>query len=125
MLGSPKQYDGQRVTVFATYRTGFETSELYCLSCGDRVWVEFDTSDNGQKAAKAVDRRLRRHMGTINGLFSGVFHDAGFNGYGHLSGWRYKISVDSVSELKPIEDLGLSPQALDSETRSKVCPNLR
>lgn len=124
ILETPSKYNGKRVVVSATYRVAFEASELYCLSCSASgvVWVDFDNSDGGEKAARAMSRLIHNHRGTVNGLFSGVFRDAGHDSYGHLAGWRYKISVDSVDELKLIDKLGASPQALPPATRLKVCP---
>jgi hypothetical protein len=123
ILRSSSRYDGQRVVVFATYRVGFEASELYCLSCSELggVWVEFDSLEGGEKAARAMDRLLHKKNGTLNGVFTGVFHSAGARSYGHLSSWSYGFSVDSVRDLKLIDHVGLPPKTLGQESRSKVC----
>ena len=123
ILKSPSQYDGRQVVVEATYRAGFEASELYCLSCNDRggVWVDFDGPDGSDNVTKAIDRLLRKHRGTVNGTFSGVFHFQEGHKYGHLNSWSYQISLDSAQDLRLVDHLGLSPRALSSESRSKVC----
>src|SRR2546423_8361139 len=55
-LGSPDRNENKEVMVRATYRVGYEASELYCLSCSEKshVWVKFNSKDGGEKAAKAV-----------------------------------------------------------------------
>ena len=122
ILRSSSHYDGQRVVVFATYRVGFEASELYCLSCSERggAWVEFDSLAGGEKAAEALGRILHKKRGTVNGVFTGVFHSGGHS-YGHLNSWSYEFSLDSVRDLKLIDHVGLPPKTLAPESRSKVC----
>jgi hypothetical protein len=121
VLASPQQYAGKTVTVRATYRVAFEASELYCLSCseGDRVWVEFDSADGGDKAAKALRRLIPHDNGTVNGVFTGVFRPD--DRYGHLGAYQHQLSVGSVSHLKLVDHLGSVPARLSSESRKKVC----
>ena len=49
LVRNPDKYDGQEVSVRATYRYGFEWQELYCLDCKDKgkAWLEvpFDLDD--------------------------------------------------------------------------------
>jgi hypothetical protein len=121
VLASPERYRDQEVAVRATYRVGYEASELYCLSCsqGGHVWVEFDSADGGDKAAKAVSRLMHHKNGTVNGVFAGVFHSNG--SYGHLGAYQHELLVGSVSDLKVVDRLGLPPSRLSAYSHKKVC----
>ena len=120
VLASPERYSEKTVTVRGTYRIGYEASELYCLSCSaGLVWVEFDSAGRGEKTAKAVSRLMHHGNGTVNGIFTGVFHSAG--SYGHLGGYRNQLSVESAFSLSLVDRLGLPPSKLPPESREKVC----
>jgi len=56
VLSSPGKYEGKEVTIRGIYRVAFEASQLYSLSCPDSgpVWVEFENSDAGSKAAGRI-----------------------------------------------------------------------
>lgn len=120
ILKEAEHYDGAQISVLATYRVAYEASAIYCLSCSERgeVWVDFDGAKGGERSGKALDR-LVHTRGTVNGVFTGIFHVGGK--YGHLSGYRYKLSVSAVRDLKTIDSLGLPPASLDRSTREKVC----
>lgn len=78
ILHAAERYNGEQISVPATYRVAYEASAIYCLSCSEsgEVWVEFDTAKGGEKAGKAVDRLVRtREM--VNGVFTGGFHSGG------------------------------------------------
>jgi hypothetical protein len=120
VLSSPERYSSKTVAVRGTYRVGYEASELYCLSCsGGLVWLEFDLADHADKAAKEVSRLMHHGNGTVNGVFTGVFHSGG--SYGHLGAYRNKLSVESVSSLSLVDRLGLPPSKLSGESRNRVC----
>jgi hypothetical protein len=121
ILSSPALYDGEKVVVEATYRSSFEETELYCLSCSKArgVWVAFEASDRGKKSASTVERLLRKKLGTVNGTFEGVFHSNGH--YGSLGLWSFEITIDSVRNLKLIDREGRPPVTLSAESRSRVC----
>ena len=121
VLASPERFKDTSVTVIGTYRVGYEASELYCLSCSesDRVWVEFDSVDGGEKVSKAIGRLLHKNNGTVNGLFTGVFHFGG--GYGHMAAYQIEFSDGSASNLKVVDRLGLPPSRLSDDSRRKVC----
>jgi len=121
LLRSADRYNGVQVTVSATYRVGWEAQELYCLSCWEekkRAWVEFDSQEGGQKAGRAVDR-LVHGRGTVNGVFTGIFHTAG--PYGHLGSYQNEFSVSAVRSLKLVDRLGFPPSALRPKSRARVC----
>ena len=43
LLSNYNEYEGQEVEVSASYRFGFEYSQLFCLKCvKTKIWVEFD-----------------------------------------------------------------------------------
>ena len=76
VLDHADNFQNKSVRISATYRFGFENSELYCLSClrNEHVWVEFDSSEAGDLAAKAVRKTTHGHQtATLNGTFTGVW----------------------------------------------------
>jgi hypothetical protein len=121
VLKSPELYKDRTVKVIATYRVGLEASELYCLSCseGDRVWVEFDSAESGERVWKNISRLVHKNYGTVNGVFTGIIHFG--RGFGHLGAYQVQFSVASASTLKLIDRLGLPPSKLSEDTRKKVC----
>ena len=120
ILQEAEHYDGAKISVSATYRVAYEASTIYCLSCSEsgEVWVEFDSVKSGEKAGKTLDR-LVHTRGTVNGVFIGIFHSGGR--YGHLSAYRYELSVGAVRDLKLVDRLGVAPASLSQSSRAKVC----
>jgi hypothetical protein len=89
LVKNPEHYNGNEVTVRATYRYGFEWQYLYCLSCPDsgKVWLEIadDLDDASVKALK----RAPKGAGTINLTVHGVFMSG--RRYGHENGYQFQI----------------------------------
>lgn len=120
ILHAAERYNGEQISVPATYRVAYEASAIYCLSCSEsgEVWVEFDTAKGGEKAGKAVDRLVRtREM--VNGVFTGGFHSGG----DMATCLRIDISYrwGAVRDLKVVDRLGLPPASLSQNSRAKVC----
>jgi len=86
----------------------FQASQLYSLSCPDSgpVWVEFENSDAGSKAAGAIRQRVHT-LGTVSGVFTGVFQHPGR--YGHLGDYPYQCNVTKTEQLRTIDRKGLPP----------------
>jgi hypothetical protein len=119
VLRAPTKYDGQIVTVRATYRTALEAAELYCLGCTDLggVWVSFDP-DHDKPIGKAL-RPLGHKIGTVNGAFTGTFSACGR--CGHQKAYHFQITVTSVRDVRLVDHLGFAPAALTADSRAKVC----
>jgi len=99
LVRDPKKYNGKEVIVRATYRYGFEWSQLYCLDCLDKgkAWLSFSDLD---EASESSIRRFPK-SGIINLTVRGVF--ASGHTYGHLNGYRYQIVADRISDVKVIQ----------------------
>ena len=120
IVASPDKYNGTEVTIRGTYRVAFEASQLYCLSClkSGKVWVEFERSDAGSKAAADIRSRVLS-LGTVNGIFTGVFQSGG--AYGHLGSYNFQFTIQRAKHIQTIDHAGLPPETMDANSRSKVC----
>jgi len=104
LIKNPSLYDGKRVRVEATYRYGYEWSEIYCTDCFDlmkRTWVEFDNLDESCTSKKFL-KKLRKDSPkgrTLSVVFSGTFESAK-NRYGHLNGYQFQLDVSCVEKAK-------------------------
>ena len=105
LLRSPDKYNGKEVRVRATYRYGFEWSELYCLDCLDKGKAWLDLVAVGTTAEPAF-RRLPKGAGIVNLTVEGVFVSG--NTYGHQNGYRYQITPGKISDVKVVQKGGKS-----------------
>ncbi|HET9838626.1 MAG TPA: hypothetical protein VFR84_10350 [Candidatus Angelobacter sp.] len=98
LLRTPEKFNGQQVTIRATWRYGFEWSELYCLDCLDRgkAWLEPSFSSLDESSRRRL-KRIPKGAGIVNLTIQGTFH-AG-DTYGHLNGYRYEIMADTIRNL--------------------------
>jgi len=121
LVESPKQFDGKRVSVNATYRVAFETAEIYCLSSlhAGHVWVTFEDSPGGNAAVSKLRRSLKNGEGSANAQFTGFFRGPG--NYGHLGTYRFQFTVTSVTKVEQIDRSGNIPDALPPEVKQEVC----
>jgi len=101
LLRNPAQYDGKEVRVRATYRYGFEWSQLYCIDCIDKgkAWLKF--SDNLDEASQRSLRKLPKGAGIANLTVQGVFSSVGT--FGHSNGYRYQILASKISDVSVIQ----------------------
>lgn len=97
LLHDPQAFNGKEVTVRATYRYGYEWSQLYCLDCLDkgRAWLSIP-ADVDEKTIKAL-KHAPKWAGTVNVTVHGVFMSGGT--FGHLNGYRYQFVADSVTDV--------------------------
>jgi hypothetical protein len=71
LVSNPEPYNGKEVTVRAGYKYGFEWSYLYCLTCKDRVWLEFPNGldDSATKAMKHAPK-VAGHLHKVRPLWT-------------------------------------------------------
>lgn len=122
LLKNPDAYKDKTVRVKATYRYGFEWSELYCSDCQSQgnVWVDFD--DAFQENSKKKYRNKLKENGdggrTVNVVFTGKFLVGGH--YGHMSGYSYGFTVERVESAEVIYKLSPISNALPAEIKAKT-----
>jgi hypothetical protein len=119
LLDSADTHVGREVTVYGTYRYGFEWQDLYCVRCaGTRdgfVWIEFE-----EEAEWPTGQHFSRDQGSFNVVFRGQF-DTGTT-YGHENGYRSQLRVSRIIDARFVGSSGAVPAALPQEMRDKVCP---
>lgn len=100
LVRNPAKYNGKEIRVRATYRYGFEWSELYCLDCLDRgkAWLVPIAIDEGVERAF---KRLPEGAGIVNLTVEGVF--ASGDTYGHQNGYRYQITPYKITDVKVVQ----------------------
>lgn len=124
LVDTPDKFNQREIILSATYRYGFEQSELYCLGCEDSgsTWVEFDESF--KKSTKSKYRKMVRKNGfrgrTVNVEAIGIFYSGG--GYGDGS-YSNKFVIKSLRKAEIVADSGLLPKVLSVEQRARVCNN--
>jgi hypothetical protein len=119
LIRHPKDYDGKKVAVRATYRYGFEWQELFGVKCRDqgRTWLEF-----GADSASATRRALAKapnHQGTLNATFYGTFQ-ASKGPFGD-GGYAFKFDVQSVKAVEVISKDGWAPERLSTSEQQRLC----
>jgi hypothetical protein len=119
LVKNPETYDGKEVRLRATYRYGFEWQELFCLACREigKTWLEFDEELSAKMTARL--RKFPKDQGTINGVFSGVFHSSkGPWGQGE---YRFQLLVREITSPEVVSRSGWAPDHLRPNERKKVC----
>ncbi|HKS30533.1 MAG TPA: hypothetical protein VJS44_22095 [Pyrinomonadaceae bacterium] len=118
LVRNPEKYDSKEVTVRATYRYGFEWQEMFCLECREigKTWIEFkDIAPD----VKAQLRKLPKHQGTINAVFTGTFQSS--NGPFGDGGYSFRFIVKAVSRIEVISKDGWTPNKLPLDAQKKIC----
>ena len=99
LVRNPEKYNGQEVRIRATWRYGFEWSQLYCLECLDKgkAWLEMHPDLD-----EASERSLKRapKAGIVNLTVRGVFLSG--DTYGHQNAYCYKIVASKISDVAVI-----------------------
>jgi hypothetical protein len=119
LIKNPSLYDGKKVRVEATYRYGFEWSELYCQDCFElnkRTWVEFNNLDESCTSKKSL-KKLRKDSPkgrTLSVVFSGTFESAK-KSYGHSNGYQFQLNVSCVEKAKVLLEDSPLPTATSNE----------
>ncbi|MBZ5524413.1 MAG: hypothetical protein LAP21_19420 [Acidobacteriia bacterium] len=119
LIRSPEKYNGKEVTVRATYRYGFEWSELYCLDCLDqgKAWLDMPTAleDTSAKSLK----KMPKGAGIVNLTVQGVFVSGGT--FGHSNAYRYKIEPTKISDVAVLQKGMKSPEEEKNVEKRCAC----
>jgi hypothetical protein len=89
----------QIIRVSGTYSYDMENSAFGDDACGQNIWtwVEAEPTSNFMRAIANLKLGERAHA-----VFLGRLSGANDEGYGHLNGYRYRLLVMNVDELKPL-----------------------
>ena len=89
----------QMVRVRGTYGYDMENSALGDEACGQNIWtwVEAEPHSNFMRATAGLKRGQ-----SVDAVFLGRLSGPNYEGYGHLNGYRYRLEVVNVEELKPL-----------------------
>ena len=119
LIRSPDKYNGKEVTIRATYRYGFEWSELYCLDCLDqgKAWLDMPTAleDTSAKSLK----KMPKGSGIVNLTVQGVFVSGGT--FGHSNAYRYKIEPIKISDVAVLQKGMKSPEEEQNVEKRCAC----
>jgi hypothetical protein len=107
LVRNPEKYNGEEITVRATYRYGFEWSQLYCLDCAEKGKAWLDTGFLDDASARSL-KRAPKYAGIVNLTVQGAFVSG--DTYGHLNGYRYKIEAHKLSNVAVVQK-GMKPLA--------------
>ena len=101
LIQNPEKYNGKEVIIRATYRYGFEWSELYCLDCLDlgKVWLDMPTALE-ETSANSL-KKMPKGAGIVNLTVQGVFVSGGT--FGHSNAFRYRIEPTQISDVAVLQ----------------------
>ena len=118
LVKNPEKYNGQEVTVQATYSYGFEWQDIFCVECRNvaKTWLEFDKEHEAQ--LKPVLKKFPKDAGIVNGTFSGTFQSSG-GPFGN-GGYRLRLLVKTVSNVEVVYK-GMPPPGLDLTKQMCAC----
>ncbi len=117
LIKNPEIFDGKEVTVRATYRYGFEWSEIFCIECRDfgKTWLEIGYIT---KKSERVLKKLPKDDGTVNAVFTGTFESS--KGPFGDGGYRFRFLLKSISDVDLVTKSGADPEQLPDKERKKV-----
>src|ERR1051325_7107974 len=89
----------QLVRVRGVFSYNMENSALGDEACGQNIWtwVEAEPRSNFMRAIARLKPGQR-----ADALFVGRLSGPNYEGFGHLNGYRYRLEVVNVEELKPL-----------------------
>jgi TonB family protein len=119
LVRNPQKYNDQKVTVRATWRYGFEWSQLYCLDCLDMGKAWLDRSSDLDEASERALKKIPKGAGIVNLTVEGVFRSDGT--FGHLNGYRYEIVPSRISNISVIQKGAKSPAEDQKAERRWAC----
>ena len=93
-------HNDQLVCVRGIYSFNMENSALDDPACRNEqswTWVESEPSSNFDASSMNLQRNL-----PADAVFLGRFVGPNDEGYGHLNGYRYKLIVVRVDQMKPL-----------------------
>jgi hypothetical protein len=119
LVRNPEKYNGEEITVRATYRYGVEWSQLYCLDCADKgkAWLQIpvDLDDASQRSL----RKLPKGAGIVNLTVQGVFSSGG--SFGHENGHRFQIVANRISDVAVIQKGAKPPAVEEKHEKQRAC----
>jgi hypothetical protein len=122
IIQTPKDFAEKKIRLKAIFRFGYEWSELFCLNCKGRIWLEYgDSFDNLTKSSIRKKVKWSEKGKTVNIVAVGKLYISGR--YGHLGGYKYKFVTDYIEEAEVI--LNDSPSILPLEIQSKATCNMQ
>jgi len=101
LMKDPQKYDGKEVTVRATWRYGFEWSDLYCIDCSPRnnlTWLKF--SDDLDEGSEKALKHTPKGAAIVNLTIVGTFRSSGR--FGHMGSYPYEFLATKVSRIKVV-----------------------
>jgi hypothetical protein len=119
LIRNPEKYNGKEVTIRATYRYGFEWSELYCLNClgQGKAWLAMPTALQ-ETSARSL-KRMPKGAGIVNVTVQGVFISG--RTFGHSNAYRYKIEPSKISDVVVLQKGMKSPEEEKSIEKRCAC----
>ncbi len=119
VLNDPARYEGETITVAASYRYGLEWQEIFCLRCRElgRIWLEFD--ERRSEALNQAFSRSPKDQGTVNAMFTGVFRSTG-GPFGD-GGYKFLFRLTDVDSLATVSAMGWDPRHLPARQRRRLC----
>lgn len=113
LIRNPTLYNGKKVRVEATYRYGYEWSEVYCPRCFDlkkRTWVGLDNVDENCSAKKLLKKfRNESPKGrTLSVVFAGTF-ESSKSDYGHSNDFQFLLNVSCIEKAKVLFEDSILP----------------
>ncbi|MCE5307773.1 MAG: hypothetical protein LLG20_09020 [Acidobacteriales bacterium] len=118
LISNPGDFNGKRISVQATYRYGFEWQELYRFGCWKKGRVWLAVSPDMPKSVQRKLNRLPRHQGTVNAIFTGVFHDVGISLAG--SSYSCQLALEDFEHVSIVSKSGAVPMALSEAERGRL-----
>ena len=104
LVRDPARYEKRIIRVRGTFSVGMESSALedpLCRSENAWTWVVSEPYSNFGDALSAAN--IRRGD-SAQAVFLGKFSGPNDEGFGHLNGYRYQLSVMKVEEMKSLSN---------------------
>jgi hypothetical protein len=119
LVSNPDRYNLKVVTVRATYKYGYEWSELYCLACLEKglAWLEIPITANDSDV-KAL-KHMPKGAGTVNITVQGTFFKCGH--CGHENGYRFKFVATKATDVAVIINGMKSPEVEQKAEKQWAC----
>lgn len=100
LVRNSSNYDNQIIRVRGIYYFNMENSALENPACRSQdawTWVVAEPYSNFDRSSEPLKRNQPAQV-----VFLGRFFGPDKQGYGHLNGYRFKLSVMRVEEMKPL-----------------------
>ncbi len=103
LLRNAERFNGKEVTVRATYRYGYEWSQLYCLKCADegKVWLELPSALDYDNDSQKALRKMPKGSGIVDVTVRGVFTSGATYGHGNM--YRSQLRAMKITDVFVIQ----------------------